>query len=174
MEQKSKVYMYETVVKWTEQRKGVMSCAGKPEVKGGYASSAPDLPYRQFACPRTDDELGDGKYRHGDQRERPQRQRISSHRECECLARSHTHGPPPRAIGKAIADDKDHGAHDRNPYIEVGSGVPGFPSSRGHGNSQTDQETAQDGYAERNIIVGAPGHRIFRTETSRSSIACSG
>ena len=33
MEQKSKVYMYHTAVKWTEQRKGVMSCAGKPEVQ---------------------------------------------------------------------------------------------------------------------------------------------
>ncbi len=33
MEQKSKVYMYQTAVKWTEQRKGVMSCAGKPEVQ---------------------------------------------------------------------------------------------------------------------------------------------
>jgi peroxiredoxin-like protein len=33
MEQKSKVYMYETAVKWAEQRKGVMSCAGKPEVQ---------------------------------------------------------------------------------------------------------------------------------------------
>lgn len=32
MEQKSKVYMYQTEVKWTEQRKGIMSCAGKPEV----------------------------------------------------------------------------------------------------------------------------------------------
>lgn len=33
MEQKSKVYMYQTAVKWTEQRKGVMSCAGKPDVQ---------------------------------------------------------------------------------------------------------------------------------------------
>lgn len=33
MEQKSKVYMYQTAVKWTEQRKGIMSCAGKPEVQ---------------------------------------------------------------------------------------------------------------------------------------------
>jgi len=33
MEQKSKVYMYQTTVKWTEQRKGVMSCAGKPELQ---------------------------------------------------------------------------------------------------------------------------------------------
>ncbi len=33
MEQKSKVYMYQTEVKWTEQRKGIMSCAGKPEVQ---------------------------------------------------------------------------------------------------------------------------------------------
>jgi peroxiredoxin-like protein len=33
MEQKSKVYMYQTAVKWTEQRKGVMSCVGKPEVQ---------------------------------------------------------------------------------------------------------------------------------------------
>ncbi|MBK9306981.1 MAG: OsmC family protein [Nitrospira sp.] len=33
MEQKSKVYMYQTAVKWTEQRKGLMSCAGKPEVQ---------------------------------------------------------------------------------------------------------------------------------------------
>ncbi len=33
MEQKSKVYMYHTTVKWTEQRKGVTSCAGKPEVQ---------------------------------------------------------------------------------------------------------------------------------------------
>ena len=33
MEQKSKVYMYQTAVKWTDQRKGVMSCTGKPEVQ---------------------------------------------------------------------------------------------------------------------------------------------
>jgi peroxiredoxin-like protein len=33
MEQKSKVYMYQTAVKWTEQRKGLMSCAGKPGVQ---------------------------------------------------------------------------------------------------------------------------------------------
>jgi peroxiredoxin-like protein len=33
MEQKSKMYMYQTTVKWTEQRKGVMSCVGKPEVQ---------------------------------------------------------------------------------------------------------------------------------------------
>lgn len=33
MEQKSKMYMYQTAVKWTEQRKGVMSCVGKPEVQ---------------------------------------------------------------------------------------------------------------------------------------------
>lgn len=33
MEQRSKVYVYQTTVKWTEQRKGVMSCAGKPEVQ---------------------------------------------------------------------------------------------------------------------------------------------
>lgn len=33
MEQKSKEYRYHTAVKWTEQRKGVMSCAGKPEVQ---------------------------------------------------------------------------------------------------------------------------------------------
>ncbi|MBX3332435.1 MAG: OsmC family protein [Nitrospira sp.] len=33
MEQKNKVYMYQTAVKWTEQRKGVMSCAGKPDVQ---------------------------------------------------------------------------------------------------------------------------------------------
>jgi peroxiredoxin-like protein len=33
VEQKSKVYMYHTTVKWTEQRKGVMSCAGKPDVQ---------------------------------------------------------------------------------------------------------------------------------------------
>ncbi len=33
MEQKSKVYLYQTVVKWTEQRKGIISCAGKPDVQ---------------------------------------------------------------------------------------------------------------------------------------------
>ncbi len=33
MEQRSKVYVYQTTVKWTEQRKAVMSCAGKPEVQ---------------------------------------------------------------------------------------------------------------------------------------------
>jgi len=33
MEQKSKVYVYQTTVKWMEQRKGVMSCAGKPELQ---------------------------------------------------------------------------------------------------------------------------------------------
>ncbi len=33
VEQKSKVYHYQTTVKWTEQRKGVMSCDGKPEIQ---------------------------------------------------------------------------------------------------------------------------------------------
>jgi peroxiredoxin-like protein len=33
MEQKSKVYLYQTAVKWTDQRKGVISCAGKPDVQ---------------------------------------------------------------------------------------------------------------------------------------------
>lgn len=33
MEQRSKVYLYQTNVKWTEQRKGVISCAGKPDVE---------------------------------------------------------------------------------------------------------------------------------------------
>ena len=33
MEQRSKVYHYQTAVKWTDQRKGVISCAGKPDVQ---------------------------------------------------------------------------------------------------------------------------------------------
>lgn len=33
MEPKSKVYRYQTAVQWTEQRKGIMSCPGKPEVQ---------------------------------------------------------------------------------------------------------------------------------------------
>lgn len=33
MESKPKVYLYHTVVRWTEQRKGVISCAGKPDVE---------------------------------------------------------------------------------------------------------------------------------------------
>ena len=33
MDVKPKVYMYHTAVKWTEQRKGVISCAGKPDVQ---------------------------------------------------------------------------------------------------------------------------------------------
>ena len=33
MEQKSKVYLYQTAVKWTEQRKGVIACTGKPDVQ---------------------------------------------------------------------------------------------------------------------------------------------
>lgn len=32
MEVRSKVYLYHTEVKWTEQRKGVISCAGKPDI----------------------------------------------------------------------------------------------------------------------------------------------
>jgi peroxiredoxin-like protein len=32
MELKPKVYHYHTTVKWTEQRKGTISCAGKPDV----------------------------------------------------------------------------------------------------------------------------------------------
>jgi peroxiredoxin-like protein len=30
---RSKVYLYQTDVKWTEQRKGMISCAGKPDVQ---------------------------------------------------------------------------------------------------------------------------------------------
>ncbi|MEO8047132.1 MAG: OsmC family protein [Nitrospirota bacterium] len=33
MEVRSKVYTYHTSVKWTEQRKGVVSCAGKPDIQ---------------------------------------------------------------------------------------------------------------------------------------------
>ncbi|MBS0165119.1 OsmC family protein [Nitrospira sp. CMX1] len=33
MESKSKAYLYQTSVKWTEQRKGMISCAGKPDVE---------------------------------------------------------------------------------------------------------------------------------------------
>ncbi len=33
MESKSKVYLYQTSVQWTEQRKGMISCAGKPDVQ---------------------------------------------------------------------------------------------------------------------------------------------
>jgi peroxiredoxin-like protein len=33
MDVRSKVYTYRTAVTWTEQRKGVISCAGKPDVQ---------------------------------------------------------------------------------------------------------------------------------------------
>ncbi len=33
MDVRSKVYLYQTAVRWTEQRKGVISCAGKPDVE---------------------------------------------------------------------------------------------------------------------------------------------
>lgn len=33
MESKPKVYLYHTAVRWTEERKGVISCAGKPDVE---------------------------------------------------------------------------------------------------------------------------------------------
>ena len=33
MDVRSKVYTYHTAIKWTEQRKGVISCAGKPDVQ---------------------------------------------------------------------------------------------------------------------------------------------
>ncbi|THJ25369.1 MAG: OsmC family peroxiredoxin [Nitrospira sp. CG24E] len=33
MDVRSKVYTYHTSVKWTEQRKGVISCTGKPDVQ---------------------------------------------------------------------------------------------------------------------------------------------
>ena len=33
MEVRSKIEKYYTVVKWTEQRKGVISCAGKPDIQ---------------------------------------------------------------------------------------------------------------------------------------------
>jgi len=33
MDTKSKVYTYHTAVKWTEQRKGIISCAGKPNIQ---------------------------------------------------------------------------------------------------------------------------------------------
>lgn len=33
MEPKSKVYTYQTAVKWTGQRKGIISCVGKPDVE---------------------------------------------------------------------------------------------------------------------------------------------
>lgn len=33
MEVRSKVYFYQTTVRWTEQRKGVISCVGKPDVE---------------------------------------------------------------------------------------------------------------------------------------------
>jgi peroxiredoxin-like protein len=33
MDVRSKEYLYQTVVKWTEQRKGIISCAGKPDIQ---------------------------------------------------------------------------------------------------------------------------------------------
>lgn len=33
MEVRSKVYTYRTAVKWTEQKKGVVTCAGKPDLQ---------------------------------------------------------------------------------------------------------------------------------------------
>lgn len=33
MDVRSKVYFYQTTVRWTAQRKGIMSCAGKPDVE---------------------------------------------------------------------------------------------------------------------------------------------
>ena len=33
MDVRSKVYTYHTAIKWTEQRKGVISCAGKPDIQ---------------------------------------------------------------------------------------------------------------------------------------------
>lgn len=33
MEHKSKAYLYQTTVKWTDQRKGIMACAEKPDVQ---------------------------------------------------------------------------------------------------------------------------------------------
>lgn len=33
MDVRSKVYLYHTSVRWTEQRKGLISCAGKPDVQ---------------------------------------------------------------------------------------------------------------------------------------------
>jgi peroxiredoxin-like protein len=33
MDVRSKIYTYYTSVKWTEQRKGVISCAGKPDIQ---------------------------------------------------------------------------------------------------------------------------------------------
>ena len=33
MEVRSKIYTYHTSIKWTEQRKGVISCAGKPDIQ---------------------------------------------------------------------------------------------------------------------------------------------
>ncbi len=33
MEVRSKVYTYRTAVKWTEQKKGTITCAGKPEIQ---------------------------------------------------------------------------------------------------------------------------------------------
>ena len=33
MESRPKSYLYHTEVKWTEQRKGVISCAGKPDIQ---------------------------------------------------------------------------------------------------------------------------------------------
>ena len=32
MDARPKMYLYHTAVKWTEQRKGIISCAGKPDV----------------------------------------------------------------------------------------------------------------------------------------------
>lgn len=33
MDVRSKVYLYHTAVTWTDQRKGIISCAGKPDVE---------------------------------------------------------------------------------------------------------------------------------------------
>ncbi|OYT22876.1 MAG: osmotically inducible protein OsmC, partial [Nitrospira sp. UW-LDO-02] len=33
MEVRSKVYTYRTAVKWTEQKKGTITCEGKPDIQ---------------------------------------------------------------------------------------------------------------------------------------------
>ena len=42
MEVHCKVYTYHTEVKWTEQRKGVISCAGKPDIQVATPRSSKD------------------------------------------------------------------------------------------------------------------------------------
>lgn len=91
---------------------------------------------------------------HGNDRQRPQVERIAAHEQRHGLAQCQCQCPAPRTHRKAVGDKKDHHAHVRNAHGEIRTVIPGLLAAGDEGNAQADKETAEGGEG-----VGQCGNR---------------